>query len=172
MSFKTLDVGCGYSKSHIKKGEIGIDLEKGLCDVQASTYYLPFRNQSFQKVVMSHILEHLTNISRVFEEIKGVLDRNGIVEVEVPNPHAFWVFKDIILHRKLLEDKTHVSSFNENQLVNLLAQLGFTTQSISYVDTSWTKKRSFIHSFFYKLLFFVFPNFDKAIKVTAIKEES
>lgn len=174
----SLDVGCGHSSEHIKKAEVGIDLEKGLCDVQASAYQLPFRNQTFDRIIMSHILEHLENFSVVLDEVSRVLIPVGTLEIEVPNPSAFWVFKDYVFSRKVKLggtgiDKTHVCSFGEAELQNVMRIKGFTTVKIIYCNSSWHKKRfqsyNSIRQIFYRILFQMFPAFQTALKIHAKK---
>ena len=85
----SLDIGCGYALGHVKRGEIGVDIKRGLCDVLASTYYLPFKNNCFEKANMSHVLEHLTRYTEALKEAARVLTKGGILIIEVPNPYNF-----------------------------------------------------------------------------------
>lgn len=114
----SLDIGCGHGAGHVKKGDIRIDLERGLCDVLASAYYLPFKDSCFEKVIMSHILEHLVDCCESLEEGIRVLTKKGTLEIEVPNPHNFGIFKDILLRKKgfYKASKDHIYAFGENKL--------------------------------------------------------
>jgi predicted SAM-dependent methyltransferase len=52
-----LDIGCGETK----KGDIGVDLQKTKCaDVVADAQKLPFKNESFDQVYSSAVIEHFT----------------------------------------------------------------------------------------------------------------
>lgn len=176
-----LDVGCGFSpRHHVKKGNVGIDLKKGLCDVVASAYYLPFRVQMFQKVVMSHILEHLLNVEQALTEVKRVLKPEGILEIEVPNPSTFGIFKDYVFSRKAKLgsvgcSKDHVCAFGEAELQNLMRETKFHPVKIEYVHSSVAKKHmeesGLFKKIFYKVLFGLFPAFRTALKVIAYKNE-
>jgi len=173
-----LDVGCGYLPSHTKKGHIGIDLVKGSCDVQASAYHLPFRSDSFEKVVMSHVLEHFINPGLVLNEVKRLLFLRGLLEIEVPNPSSFWIFKSYVFSRKanlgnpnVVQD--HVCTFGESELQNLLREIGFAVTKIEYVTPTRHKRRMEPYGLtkknFYKILFRLFPAFQTELKITAKK---
>ena len=168
----SLDIGCGYASGyHVKKGEIGIDLERGLCDVIASAYYLPFRNSCFEKVVMSHILEHLIGCFEALKEATRVLTKRGTLEIEVPNPHNFGIFKDILIRRKkgLYEaSREHIYAFGENELCNMLKRLNFEIIKVEYVNSSGAEKKLKESCFFkkavYKWMGAVFPELKTAIR--------
>lgn len=167
-----LDVGCGFNeKQHTKRADIGIDLKRGLCDVVATTYYLPFKENSFTKVIMSHILEHLSKPLQALKEINRVLSEEGFLEMEVPNPHAFYVFKDIFLRKKdsMNGNHEHVFLFSEVELQNLLLQAGFVLNKIGYVNSFWTQKRlniSFLKKYIYHALWTLYPAFQTSILAT------
>jgi len=167
----SLDIGCGHAIDHVKKGKIGVDIKRGLCDVVASAYYLPFRNGCFEKVIMSHILEHLTDCAAALKEAARVLIQEGMLQIEVPNPYNFGVFKDILLWRREFykASKDHISAYGENELRNLLAKLDYEVISVEYVDSIGTRRRlkrsSWLKRTFYKLILPIFPAFRTAIRV-------
>jgi ubiquinone/menaquinone biosynthesis C-methylase UbiE len=168
----SLDIGCGFSSDHFKKGDVGIDLEKGLCDVVASAYNLPFRDQSFDKIVMSHVLEHLASLGICLHEVRRALIKGGIFEVEVPNCYAFWRFKT--LHACEQECKEHIHIFGKSDLTGLLSQFGFKICKIEFLNSRWAEKKlrksSFPKRIFYGVLYRVLPMFQTSVKVTALNE--
>lgn len=173
----SLDVGCGHDPAtHHRRGDVGIDLKKGLCTVVATAYYLPFREKCFEKVIMSHILEHLPDSLKALAEVARVLGPRGVLEVEVPNAHSFWLFKDVWLRRRVAGQQKvcheHVFLFAEVELKNLLAAAGFTCFDVAFVDTFWTIRRlrnkgSLLKCLFYHLLWRLRPAFRNAIQVHA-----
>lgn len=97
---KVLDIGCqrgGYS-FNLKK--IGLDVTaidislgyvkqakakvKDLKSAQADTEFLPFKNETFDTIILSEILEHVTSEKKVVKEIYRLLKDNGLVYVTVP----------------------------------------------------------------------------------------
>lgn len=171
-SMLSLDIGCGYSPDHAKKGDIGIDLKKGLCDLVASAYNLPFRDQTFKKIIMSHVLEHLTGLGNCLHEVRRTLIKGGIFEVEVPNRHAFWRLKTS--HASEQECKEHVNIFSESDLTKLLSKFGFKICKVEFLNSRWAEKKlresSFIKRLFYGVLFRLLPIFQTSIKVTVLSK--
>lgn len=77
-------MGCGHRSGDKKWGEIGVDLMKGKCDIQANAHYLPFRNAVFDKIYLMGILEHLVDPCRCVEEVKRVGKAGAIIHIELP----------------------------------------------------------------------------------------
>lgn len=96
-----LDLGCGPVK---KEGAVGIDKQllgnvDIVCDIEKNS--LPFKDESFDVIYSSNILEHIWNIEWVMMEVYRVLKKNGHFLIRVPyfrSPGAF-------------QDPTHVRYF-------------------------------------------------------------
>lgn len=81
----TLDIGCGFEREyHIKKAEIGIDLNRGICDVVGDAQFLPFRDSIFDEVFVYQVLEHLDNPMQCLREISRVANKNAVVKFAFP----------------------------------------------------------------------------------------
>lgn len=93
-----LDIGCSYGESMMffeKKGwkTTGIDIcetsvkwarDQGLdCIFTSIENYTP--DKKFDVIVMSHVLEHLTDPAAVLQKIKKWLKPDGIIHIRVPN---------------------------------------------------------------------------------------
>lgn len=174
----SLDIGCGNSSEHMRKGTIGLDLERGLCDIQGDASHLPFKNASFERVIASHVLEHLENFGLALDEIKRVLKVEGTLEIEVPNSSSFSVFKDYVFSRKARlgntgGDRTHVCSFGEAEIQNIMRMKGLYILSISYKICSRYRKKylesNIIKRLFYRVLFKIFPAFQNALIIVCRK---
>lgn len=85
MKPNSLDIGCGFSKGeHRKKGDIGVDLNKGICDVVADAQNLPFRNNIFNRIILYAVLEHLDNPIKCLKEAIRVSKSHASFEILIP----------------------------------------------------------------------------------------
>jgi len=83
-----LDIGCGKNK---KKYAIGLDFKKNSsADIIADAHYLPFRNESFNHIYSSHLIEHFSHrdIKNILTEWIRVLKKKGIFEIRCPDLRA------------------------------------------------------------------------------------
>ncbi len=74
-----LNLGCG--KKPIS-GYLNVDIYGG--DIIANAESLPFRNESFNFILASHVLEHVSNLQNSMKEIHRILKPGGILEARVP----------------------------------------------------------------------------------------
>lgn len=76
---KTLDVGCGNSRySRYFPNNIGFDIiESRKVDVVGDVHSLPFKNDSFDAVLATEVLEHLIEPQHAINEMKRVLKGGG-----------------------------------------------------------------------------------------------
>ncbi|MBU5688570.1 MAG: class I SAM-dependent methyltransferase [Candidatus Aenigmarchaeota archaeon] len=89
---KILDIGCStidrkYKSSNPKDKVIGLDkFHVNGADVLADLEKtLPFKDNSFDMIIASHVLEHTNNFFSVMEEIHRILKPKGILKVWVPH---------------------------------------------------------------------------------------
>jgi len=82
----SLDIGCGKAKTC----QINVDINRQVkptvvCDAQ----HLPFKNNVFQYIYSSHVIEHLTNPALMLKEINRVATPNAIIILKFPTePYA------------------------------------------------------------------------------------
>jgi len=80
-----LNVGCGKD---IKKDYINIDVVKlpGVDVVHnLNKFPWPFKDDKFDEILCSHVLEHVTDFERTIKEIHRILKKGGIVKITVPH---------------------------------------------------------------------------------------
>jgi len=91
---KKLNLGCGKD---IKEGYVNVDSVKlpGVDKViDLNKYPWPFKDNEFDFVFCSHILEHLDSIIRPLEEIWRITKKSGKVKIIVPISPSVWAFAD------------------------------------------------------------------------------
>jgi ubiquinone/menaquinone biosynthesis C-methylase UbiE len=87
-------VGCGPEKL---VGSIGIDINpNSAADVihDLDKFPYPFADNSFDHIVCDHVLEHLTDVPRVLEELHRVCARGGRVDIRVPHFSSIFYYRD------------------------------------------------------------------------------
>ena len=82
---RVLDVGCGINK---RPGAIGIDRNPSsradvLCDLDHFPY--PFADNSFDRILAIHVIEHVSDVMRAFEEFHRLARPGGTVRIETPH---------------------------------------------------------------------------------------
>jgi SAM-dependent methyltransferase len=102
---RILDVGCGIRR---QPGAIGIDRHPAsradvLCDLDHFPY--PFADNSFDRVLAIHVIEHLVDVIRSMEEFHRLVRPGGSVRIETPHYTDFSSFCDPT-HR------SHLNSFS------------------------------------------------------------
>ncbi|MEM2941946.1 MAG: methyltransferase domain-containing protein [Candidatus Bathyarchaeia archaeon] len=131
----TLDVGCGERK----RGGLGIDVRLTRhVDLLASTYFLPFKAETFDKIYMFEVLEHLENPSEALREVGRVLMRAGTVEGSIPNPYWCGRILRLITHRDLEECHTsyeHINAWTIPELRHLVHRCRLKLESFRYGDS-------------------------------------
>jgi len=94
---KVLDVGCGKNKDYphsTPKGTVNCDVRKPLNKlknfVQCDAQYLPFKDNVFDLVYSSHVIEHVDDAFLMLKELIRVSGN----KVEVYTPHRMLRMKD------------------------------------------------------------------------------
>ena len=97
-----LNIGCG---SAVKKGWVNIDTNyaEGMDIIRDVNYGLPFCEQSCQKIVAEHLIEHLDNPVQFMNECFRVLQPGGTLLFKTPH----------ITHQNSWIDHTHKFHFVE-----------------------------------------------------------
>jgi SAM-dependent methyltransferase len=91
---RTLDVGCGINKF---PGSIGIDNNSAskadvLCDLDHFPY--PFRDNSFDRIRVIHVIEHVSNVIRAMEEFHRLGRSSARLNLTTPHYTDFSSFCD------------------------------------------------------------------------------
>jgi ubiquinone/menaquinone biosynthesis C-methylase UbiE len=141
---KILDVGCGDGvlSEFIKKRNnyIGMDISKSLIKRAKKRYKgfnfmvadaanIPFKNNTFDIVVCSEVLEHTLSPKKIIKELWRVLKENGMAIISIPNEPLqiklryigikTRIFKLMKLEKGIYQ-KWHIHILNEEKIIKLL----------------------------------------------------
>ena len=88
-SLTILDLGCGYEpfKKLFPKNSnyIGVDMSlNSYADIIADNHQLPFKNNTFDIVIASEVLEHSSNEYQFIEELTRVSKNKALVFISLP----------------------------------------------------------------------------------------
>jgi len=92
--------------------------------IVSDIFKLPFKSNTFDKMVISEVLEHLENPTNALIEIHRVLKPKGIAVITVP-------YKEKISHHlcihcnQLTPTNAHLHSFDKNKLSSMSSAVGF-----------------------------------------------
>ena len=82
---KKLNLGCG---NNLKKGWINLDYNPQYSPEvihNLDKFPYPFKNQEFDVIYCSHILEHVEDFFKTMEELFRILKREGVLHIRVPH---------------------------------------------------------------------------------------
>lgn len=140
-SFLDVGFGRGQISSYLRRkgkrvtgiglelASYGLDLdivEEGIQLIEANVENMPFENCSFDCVIASHILEHVSNMGNALKEISRVLEEKGILIVFIPK------FSDYVC-------AGHVNTgWNLGQLMYVLLINGFDVKHGKFIEYGYS----------------------------------
>ena len=89
---------------------------------------LEFATESFDFIIMSHVLEHVDNPTTMLEKLRTWLKPNGILALEVPNVEAVCQSPKSTFHT------AHLFNFNPETLTLLAKKTGFSVVQSALSD--------------------------------------
>lgn len=182
-SKKVLDVGCATGRylEHFSKDSVGLELssksvkcvlKKKLKIVKSDVNHkFPFRNNQFEVVFASHIIEHVYSPYNFLEESKRVLKKDGLIVLGFPVEKSLArIFGD----HYFTDHPGHLYSFSIDEITKLLSVNNFTVVKI-FVDLNLINRFPIlapILSLVNKLPVSLVLWFSNAIWVVAIKNKT
>ncbi len=143
---KILDVGCGTGiiwKRFKKNNIYGVDYSQRnlsiakqfLKPIRADIHKLPFKNDTFDLVLISEVIEHIISPEQIVSEISRVVKDKGYLIISCPNTAAIQFRLSILLQGRspLLnypDNINHIRFYNTQDLINLLNKFKMETLKV------------------------------------------
>lgn len=148
-----LNIGCGGSlPSHkfIWLGKVRVDIKKAKnVTVVADAHYLPFKTETFSKIIAFEVCEHLVSPSQALAEMRRVLKLHGKIVISIPNVWRIWRIITWLRKKMNLLKKSgfalHRQAWDVYELHNLVSQLDLKISNVWWKDRDRqpVKKRVF-----------------------------
>ena len=142
-----LDVGCGTGRllsllrAHGFQFARGIDQSPAAAQIARTKYgadviggsIFDYAGERFDSITACHVLEHIVDVSTFIGRIRNLLNKDGVLYLEVPDAHQFdrfvdpsqgdkWIYiRDLFTHFT----PEHVNFFSTVSLRNLMTRAGF-----------------------------------------------
>ena len=97
---------------------------------------IPFDNNSFDHIMIHHVIGHVENPESLVIEAKRVLVKNGTISIVTPN--WWYKFFQVLVncYNSFSPDITILRYYSNNMLNNLMTKNGFQTHKISNIGPS------------------------------------
>ncbi|PIN90895.1 hypothetical protein COU60_00945 [Candidatus Pacearchaeota archaeon CG10_big_fil_rev_8_21_14_0_10_34_76] len=158
-----LNLGCGED---VKKGYLNIDFEKfkgvdKLINLNNLPY--PFKDNSFDEILMYNILEHLNDPYQIMKEIHRISKPEAIIKIRTPHFSSNNAWGDL-QHKRGFNSETFKNS-NMSSFYSIKSQI-ITFPHIRFFMRGLTK----LNSVFYEKHFaYLFPAVDLVIELKVKK---
>ncbi len=139
LQLDVLDVGCGRGtllEAFQQKGHNITGTERSISPFSSDYIYkenldeIDFKEESFDIIIVWHVLEHLDNPKDTLEQIFKLLKINGLLVISVPNFGSYQakVFQQYWFH---LDLPRHLFHFTKKRLTKLIESSGFNVKKLT-----------------------------------------
>ena len=154
-----LDAGCGWGRhsvEYMKRGAkvfcLDLDLDslyrtrytiasmmkKGdapagsrfLCHI-GDTLNLPFKNDTFDRIICSEVMEHVNDEFQACAELSRVLKKNGRIAITVPT-YISEIIYDAITYEYFTSPGGHVRKFFPSELADIMRKNGLEVYAVDF----------------------------------------
>lgn len=156
-----LDLGCGNGQNTLKAAKIarrvtGVEIDQRLlkqaiffkvCEKVKNVQFekgnlekkLKFGANTFDKVMLLDVLEHLHSRDQLLAEIRRILKPGGLLFLGVPNSGTSWKKLQRSVGLSSLADPDHKIEFSQDTISKLLTKHNFKIRHLGYApyDTPW-----------------------------------
>jgi predicted SAM-dependent methyltransferase len=122
-SHRKIEIGCGSIK---RKGWLTLDYRPGPDVIWDLTRPLPFKDNSFEEIYSSHVLEHFTypQLIFLFKELHRILMPSGKMSICVPDASIYIRAYNEKNSKDLLRHKPAIASDRPMDFLNYIFYMG------------------------------------------------
>jgi 2-polyprenyl-3-methyl-5-hydroxy-6-metoxy-1,4-benzoquinol methylase len=121
-----------FVRSRLEEAKSSAEAPSGFVCTQAIGEFLPLKDESFDCVLMSEVIEHLEAPQNSIREAARVLCPGGRLLITTPNYRSFWPLMEWAVDRLNMAPKMageqHISRFHPSSLKSLLTESGLTIE--------------------------------------------
>ena len=159
---KILDIGCGKYKT---PGAIGIDQVK-LDDVDVvhnlEKFPYPLKADTFDEVICNHVLEHVTDVIAVMQEIYRISKAGAVVKIRVPHGSCSKALWNDPTHVRGFTSRTFRDYFSKDALFGYYSDVDFSVQKVQLNYCLYDGKRGTPIPRFLQLIWNSLANINRA----------
>ncbi|MEO0099161.1 MAG: methyltransferase domain-containing protein [candidate division WOR-3 bacterium] len=173
---KVLEIGSGLQPYRGKEGEEVIHLDKipfpeveVVWDLEITPY--PFPDDTFDKVIANHCIEHLSDTIKVLAELWRISKNKAEIFIRVPYYSSYLAFQDPT-HKRFFTEETF-RYFTKERPISFSSPVNFSLKSVNYFY-QYPRFARFLKKFFpllYRFLKNHLLNFIKEIEVELVVEK-
>lgn len=139
--------------------------------LQANAEQFNFEGQSFDSIIASELIEHLSNPGMFLDRCKKHLNRDGLLIITTPNCFNLFNIAGKISRVEPVTNADHTCYYNSTTLKCLLEKNGWTAREVAYVYTLNIKFQESVKkkilNIVYKLCSIVTPKFLETLVIVA-----
>lgn len=97
--------------------------------------FYTIKNQKFDIIILSHVLEHLPNQENVFKKLKQLLDKDGRIVVSIPIKEKAW--NDYKENWVQLDAPRHFHIYRHQSFLSFLRQLNLVVENFKFDSSAF-----------------------------------
>ena len=175
---KCLNLGCGNDiiKSTDKSKWINLDKVKlNQVDIihDINKIPFPFKDNEFDLIKCSHVLEHVEDLEKVLIEISRITKKNGIIHINVPHFSCGVSYRDPT-HKRLFSYFTFDYYTNDCFYTNvkfkiISRKLNFTRENFTFLNVIFNPLINLSPTLYERLFCWIFPSAEIIFKLKPLK---
>jgi len=135
---KKLNFGCG---NKILEGWVNVDIQKARGidkSFDFNKFPYPFKDNSFDYILVDNVLEHLDNPKKVLDELHRIAKKDAIIKIIVPYYHCRGAYNDIT-HKHFFSDVSFDNLVNPEKHYSLTTRKKFEIKKLELIPTKLGK---------------------------------